>query len=202
MFPWKATMSTSGRSDNGMLVPTVSTSTSSWRNKENTVEMSYDQNGNLLKTTTHEGDKTTVKRDFDKDLSADAVDILTGALLMLQHAKNTDQCKGSFPVFDGKRRFNITLKDDGKETLSKSRYSSFSGQALRCTLTMEPVAGFKEKDKKRGWMAVQNHTEKRHKLPTIWLAQLDEKSPVVPVRMEISSEYGSVVAHLSQSKKD
>ncbi|MBI1216460.1 MAG: DUF3108 domain-containing protein [Alphaproteobacteria bacterium] len=202
IFPWKASMETSGHAEKGKLMPTVSTSRSSWRDKVNTTELSYDRHGNLLKATTHEGAKTTVDRDIDKKMSADAVDILTGALLMLQNTKNTDKCKGSFPVFDGHRRFNITLKDNGTETLDKSRYSSFSGKALRCTLTVQPVAGFKPKDQKRGWLAVQNHTAKRHKLPTIWLAQIDEKSPVVPVRMEISSEYGSVVAHLSQSKKD
>lgn len=202
LFPWKTSMSTSGHAVKGELVPTVSTARSTWRDSAKTTEMNYDAKGNLLKTTTQEGDKTTVKRDFDKSMSTDAVDILTGALMMLQNAKNTDKCAGSFPVFDGKRRFNITLKDNGTDTLKKSKYSTYAGTALRCTLTVDPVAGFKPKDKKRGWLAVQNHTEARHKLPTIWLARLGDEGPVVPVRMEISSEYGSVVAHLSQVGKD
>jgi hypothetical protein len=59
------------------------------------------------------------------------------------------------------------------------------------------VAGFKKDDTKRGWMAVQNHTEARKKPPTLWMAQLEEKGPMVPVRMEIASSYGTVVAHLT-----
>jgi len=201
MFPWNASYSTSGHSEKGVLIPTVSTSRSAWKDSVKTTEMSYSPKGELLKTTTQAGDKTTVDRDINKNLSSDAVDVLTGTLLIMQNAKNTQKCEGSFPVFDGKRRFNITLKDDGHEVLEKSKYSSFSGEALRCTLKVDPVAGFNAKDQKRGWMAVQNHTEARHKLPTIWLARIEDKGPIVPVRVEIASEYGAVVAHLSSAQK-
>lgn len=200
LFPWKGDYSTSGRSDNGVLKPTVAISRSSWRDKESTTELSYDANGNLLKSTHKSGQRVVVKRDIKENLTRDAVDMLTGALLMMQNAKNAGKCEGSFPVFDGKRRFNITLKDGGRETLEKNRYSRFAGDALRCTLKVEPVAGFKDKDQKRGWMAVQNHTEERKKPPTIWFARLDDKGPVVPVRMEIASAYGSVIAHLANAK--
>jgi hypothetical protein len=197
IFPWQASYSTSGRALKGVLVPTTSTARSSWRNKVSLTEMSYDPAGRLIKTTTQEGQKTTVNRDIDKTMATNAVDILTGTLLMMQNAKNTQKCEGSFPVFDGKRRFNITLHDAGTDVIQKSKYSTFAGEALRCTLKMEPVAGFNKKDMNRGWMAVQNHTEARKTDPTIWFAREDEKGPIVPVRMEIASEYGTVVAHLS-----
>jgi hypothetical protein len=133
----------------------------------------------------------------DDKLSLNAVDLLSGALVMMQSVKNSEKCVGKFPVFDGKRRFNITLKDEGMDFLAPSKYSRFEGEALRCTLTVEPVAGFKKKDAQRGWMAVQNHTAAHEKLPTIWLAKMRDSGQVVPVRMEIASDYGSVVAHLS-----
>jgi YD repeat-containing protein len=202
MFPWKGEYSSSGHSDAGVLIPTLSTSRSEWRSKVKTTELSYDPKGNLLKSTTQQGAKTTVERDVKKELAADAVDMLTGTLLMMQNAKNTEKCEGSFPVFDGKRRYNITMADDGMDNIGKSKYSKFSGKALRCTLKVEPVAGFKDKDKGRGWMAVQNHTEARKKPPTIWLARIEDKGPVVPVRMEIASDYGAVVAHLSGAAKN
>jgi YD repeat-containing protein len=202
LFPWKATYSTSGHAEKGELIPTMHLARSSWRNKEKLTEMDYDPQGNLLKTTVQENGKTTTNRDIESDMVRDSVDMLTGALLMMQNAKNTAQCKGSFPVYDGKRRFNLTLKDEGTEMIKKSDYSSFEGKALRCTIEVEPVAGFKEKDKQRGWMAVQAHTEERKKLPTLWLAQLEKDGPAVPVRMEIASAYGSVVAHLSSARKE
>lgn len=201
IFPWKANYSTSGHAEKGLLIPDIYIARSSWRNKVSTTELSYDPKGKILKKTTQENNKTKVDRNIDQKISADAVDMLTGALLMLQNAKNTNQCKGTFPVFDGKRRFNITLQDAGKDDLKKTRYSNFEGQALRCTLKVEPVAGFKDKDKKRGWMAVQEHTENHNKAPTLWLAKLEKSGPVVPVRMEIASDYGAVVAHLTDASK-
>lgn len=198
LFPWKAAYATSGHTDEtGAPVPTLHMARSTWRDNVKLTEMDFDPNGNLLKTTTQQNNKTTVDRDVDSELSANAVDMLTGTLMIMQNAGSTDNCKGSFPVFDGKRRFNITLQDDGRETLEKSEYSNFSGDALRCTIKVEPVAGFKAKDKNKGWLAVQAHTEARHKPPTIWLGRLENNGPVVPVRMEIASAYGAVVAHLT-----
>lgn len=197
LFPWKASLNTSGHAEKGILIPTIHTERSSWRQKLKIIEMNYAPNGRVLKTTTQSDGKTVTNRDIDQEMAKNAMDLLTGTLVILQNVRNSDKCTGKFPVFDGKRRFNITLTDEGKETLSPSKYSSFQGEAVRCTLTVEPVAGFKKKDQKRGWMAVQNHTEQHHMLPTLWLARLKGSNQVVPVRMEIASDYGSVVAHLS-----
>lgn len=201
LFPWKASFNTSGHAENGVLTPSVYTERSTWKKGVKVTEMSYAPNGKLLKTTTRSDGKITTDRDINQELAGNAVDLLTGTLVMLQSVKNNSKCEGSFPVFDGKRRFNITLTDDGMDVLEPTTYSRFSGEALRCILKVEPVAGFKAKDKKRGWMAVQNHTEARHKLPTIWLAPAHKKGdPMIPVRMEIASDYGSVVAHLTGNK--
>ena len=200
LFPWKGSYNTSGHAEKGVLIPTVYTQRSEWKKNVNVMELSYAPNGKVLKSTAREGDKTTTDRDIDAVLADNSLDLLSGTLAMLQSAQNTHKCTGKFPVFDGKRRFNITLTDDGTEVLPASRYSRFQGEALRCTLKVEPVAGFKKKDAQRGWMAVQNHTEERHKLPTIWLAQLKGSQQMIPVRMEIASAYGSVVAHLSGGK--
>ncbi len=200
LFPWEASYATSGHAEDGTPLPSMHTSRSSWKKNEKVTEMQYGPQGTLLKTTTREDNKTKVKKDFEPDMTKNAVDMLTGALQMMQNTGLTDKCAGAFPVFDGKRRFDIELTDDGKDTIAKSKYSSFKGEALRCTIKVKPVAGFKKKDQNRGWLAIQNHTEERNKPPTIWFAKLEENGPMVPVRMEIASSYGSVVAHLTGAK--
>jgi hypothetical protein len=198
LFPWKGAYATSGHAEKGILIPTVYTERSLWRQSLKVTEMDYAPNGKILKSTTQEdGGKITVNRNIDQNLSHDTQDLLTGTLAMLQSVKNTQRCEGKFPVFDGKRRFNIALTDEGVDYIAPSRYSRYSGDAIRCTLKVEPVAGFKKTDAKRGWMAVQNHTEGYNKLPTIWLARMPDSGQMVPVRMEIASAYGSVVAHLA-----
>lgn len=197
LFPWSASFNTAGHAKKGTLYPTVYTERSIWRKKIKITEINYAPDGKILKTTMQKNGKTVTNSDIDDMLANDTMDLLTGALVMLQNAGNISKCTGKFPVFDGKRRFNITLTDNGAEILAPSRYSSFKGEAMRCTLKIEPVAGFRKKDAQRGWMAVQNHTEARHKPPTLWLARINGGGQIVPVRMEIASEYGSVVAHLS-----
>ena len=200
LFPWKAQYETSGHTNAaGAPIPTISTMRTTWKGGTKLTEMSYDPQGNLLKTTTQEDGKTKTSRDTNAEMAKDSVDMLTGTLQMMQAVKNTEKCEGSFPVFDGKRRFDMKLQDEGVEELKKTKYSSFRGEAIRCTLKVVPVAGFKEKDKKRGWMAVQAHTEERKKPPTIWLARTEKNGPMVPVRMEIASAYGTVVAHLTSA---
>ncbi len=202
LFPWRATYKTAGQTTrSGEMMPSQHIARSSWKDEEKITEMNYGPNGKLLKITVQEGEKTTTDRKIEQELAADSVDLLTGTLLLMQRAKNEGECKGSFPVFDGKRRYNITLTGGGMDTIKQTGFSIYSGKALKCTLKVEPVAGFKKKDYKRGWLAVQSHTEERKKPPTIWFARPDPDGPVIPVRMEINSSYGAVVAHLTAQKK-
>lgn len=202
LFPWKGVYNTSGHNESGTLVPSIHTNRSSWRDKVKITEMNYSPDGKVLKMTTQQGEKTTTNRDIDEKLSGNAVDLLSGALNMFRAVKTSDQCKGKYPVFDGKRRYNITLKEVGRETLKPTKYSTFEGEAVRCTVLVEPVAGFKKTDAKRGWMAVQKHTEAHNRLPTLWLARMKDSGQIVPVRMEIASDYGTVVAHLTNGVEE
>lgn len=201
VFPWSGEYKTSGHAaPHASALPTRTLSKSVWRNNMKTTEMDYAPDGTLKKSTQVENGQSTVTRDFAPELAKDAVDMLTATLMMIETVEASDACKGSFPVFDGKRRFNITLQDAGTTTIKESKYSIFAGEAIRCTLKVEPVAGFRKKDMKRGWMAVQNHTEGYKKPPTLWFARQTDGGPVIPVRMEIASEYGAVIAHLAESK--
>lgn len=197
LFPWKTSTHTTGHIDEkGSLIPAHHTERSSWRQNVTITEISYDSHGKAVKMTVQDNDKAATEQKMDSALANKAVDVLTGMLALLQNANSTNKCAGKFPVFDGRRRFDVTLADDGTEVLSPSGNSRFAGETLRCIFKTEPVAGFEPKDLKRGWMVIQNYTEARHKLPTIWLAK--QNGRMIPVRMEITSAYGSAVANLSE----
>lgn len=201
LFPWKARMSATGTAEDGGLKPYLYRSQSSWDDDLKVTELEYAPDGTFKEKREEEDNRKKTKSDFKEKLTRDTVDILTGAITMLQKIGDSEKCEGKVPVFDGKRRFNLTFTPDGVDTLNPSKYSVFKGQALRCTVLVEPVAGFRKKDEKRGWLAIQNHTKERNKLPTIWLARLEEGGPLMPVRMEIASTYGTVIAHLTAKKE-
>lgn len=197
IFPWKGAYTTEGHPDKkGMAVPSKHVAVTTWKGTETRKQSDYDAAGNLTKLSTKVRDKTEEKTDISPDLYKDSVDLLTGMMMIIQNANTTNTCAGSFPVFDGKRRFDITLIDPKPDTLAKSKYSKFEGETVRCAIKVKPVGGFVKKDAKRGWMAVQAHTEERKHPPLVWFGRPDPKGMMVPVRMEIASTYGAVVAHL------
>lgn len=201
LFPWSGDYSTAGHAASGNPpMPTKTMAKSIWRKNLKTTEIEYGPDGKVLKATFLEKDKTATVRDFAPDLADGTIDMLSAMMMIVQSVEKNGACKGNLPVFDGKRRFNIILQDGGKDTIAPSKYSIFSGEAVKCTVKVEPVAGFKKKDMKRGWMAVQNHTEERQKPPTLWMARTTPDGPLLLVRMEIASVYGSVVAHLAAEK--
>lgn len=200
LFPWKGEYVTIGTMEKGHLYPRSHESRSIWKQKIKTVSMVYDGQGDLVQSRTVKDGRETVERDINGNMKNGTADMLTAVLHLFQAGAVNNDCEGRAAVFDGKRRFNIVFKSEGRETLPSSKYSSFSGEALRCVVEVEPVAGFKGKDMKKGWMAVQEHTKTRNKPPTIWLASPAGGAPAVPVRMEIASAYGSVVAHLTQTQ--
>jgi hypothetical protein len=197
LFPWKGTYSTLGHiGAGGNPVPSLAKSESIWRDNASRKTMEYDGTGKLKKLTNVSNGKTTEKTDTAAYLSADAVDLMTGLAMVMKNTEKTGKCAGSFPIFDGKRRFDLTFQDAGMDKLKKTTYSAFSGDALRCVIKVVPVRGFRKKDLNRGWLAVQNHTEERGKPVTLWLAKL-ANGRVAGVRMEIASNFGTVIAHMT-----
>lgn len=196
LFPWAGQYETTGTKHHNALTPADYAATSIWKDEEKQTRLEFKDG---LLTTRYESE--TGHADSTKDIEAamakDAVDMLTGAVTLLQNTNGMESCAGTVPVYDGKRRYNLHFKDAGQGTIHQSRYSLFHGEALKCIVEVEPVAGFSKRDRKRGWLAIQNHSKERKKMPTIWLSRLKEGGPVVPVRMEISSSYGAVIAHLA-----
>ena len=119
-------------------------------------------------------------------------------MIAVKQVENTGECNTAATAFDGKRKFNIQLTNSKQDQINSPEYSIYNGPALKCTISVLPLEGFSEDDQGKGWMAIQNHTAERGKLPEIWFASLKEKGPLLPVRMEINSSYGTVVAHLSK----
>jgi|AntRauTorcE11897_2_1112592.scaffolds.fasta_scaffold00625_2 hypothetical protein len=196
LFPWAGAYESTGLVHSSDLTPLEHNSISSWKQNKTTKKLVFDK-GEATKLIKKENGQTETKTDFKPVLVQNASDMLTAIMLAFQDIDQTASCNTSIPAFDGKRKFNIRFSESKQAYIEKSKYSVFSGPALKCTVTVEPVAGFREKDMGKGWMAIQNHTRKRGRLPEIWFGRLHDNGELVPVRMEISSNYGGVVGHLT-----
>lgn len=125
------------------------------------------------------------------ELQRNTVDTLTALAALVRQAAATNRCDGAAQVFDGRRRSDFTATTEGMETLEAHRWGSFSGPALRCRFEGRQVAGFwKEADraeaaKPRGGLA--------------WFASPGPGLPMIPVRIEADSNWGTVYVHVTRA---
>ncbi|MFC3302740.1 DUF3108 domain-containing protein [Parvularcula lutaonensis] len=84
-----------------------------------------------------------------EELAEGAVDPLAAlvALTFTPVAPGEEPCDRLVPVLDGRRRFDLVMKPDGKEYVKKNGSGRFKGDAYKCRLTQEKIAGYKEKNR-------------------------------------------------------
>ena len=124
------------------------------------------------------------------------MDPVSGLVAVIDRVRNGGRCAGVTPVFDGKRAYNLHAVDRGTRHVKSNDYGVFEGKASICRLSVEKVAGFRKKRKKR--FAVQYLPENLD----IWFASAVPGHGPVPVRMEGRTDLGGVVIHLVKVDRD
>jgi hypothetical protein len=116
------------------------------------------------------------------------VDPLT-ALLRVSHViARTGRCAARIAVYDGRRRYDMVLSDDGSERLGPSAGYAYAGMVQRCTGDIIKIAGFSFD---RDYMPHANHGQ-------VWMAAPRPGSPPLPIRLDFSSDFGTVSVRLAR----
>lgn len=131
------------------------------------------------------------------ELLAQSLDPLSGLISVINTVTGGGGCTATVPVFDGRRRYDLVVTDLGMDEVRPSRKSAFAGQARRCRMELEPVAGaFKnDDDDDDDFWSTRPKDEPRRRLD-IWLAEPIAGGPILPVRMVGRSSIGAVVIHM------
>lgn len=122
------------------------------------------------------------------ELLKDSIDPGSALLTLIRTLSDTASCTGTIQVFDGKRRYDVTLADLPHQMLQKSSYSIYSGEAQRCHATMVPLHGFKP-GKRNMWDDT-----------TIWFGHVLDGAPPLPVRIDAEINIGAVRLHLASAR--
>ena len=126
--------------------------------------------------------QNTLKNTFDP---------ISGIMNSLKTIKLNDRCSGTYRIFDGRRRSDITLHDLGKEELVADRNWSFGGPVWVCGVTANPLGGHKRRS--------PSEEEKiKEKNPYRVRAYVGNISPnlIGPVKLVIESFFGNIIARL------
>lgn len=193
VFPWNTELDAEGRIKNDQLMPTEYATHDVWGQKSKTMKLHFSKGNIVSEYNPPEEDKNPLP----PDQRVGALDPITALLQMLAHVALTNNCNVSVPVFDGKRRFDVTAKDTGSEYIDEDDYGVYKGVAHTCDASFKQVAGeWTEKIKSRFWKKADNGEDREpfH----VWLAQIEPSMPQLAVRIETGSVWGDVIMHLTK----
>ena len=199
IVPWHAILATKGViSTKGLMQPKSHVADTVTRKKHEINTYDYDAKGQLksFKQVVNGEDET--RKDLDPAIYKDTIDVLTSVFSLINQVEGGKGCDSRPLVFDSERSYRIIFGNAKTETLSKNRYSSFSGPAIGCTFEVSPEGG-KWHKKPRGWMKIQNQAKKSGQMPVIYFANLSKtgKPVFAPVRTVIKTDLGTFIAHLT-----
>ncbi len=164
---------------------------STWDEGERTVKLTY-LDGGKVDVKVDEIRESSEEHEFsplDPATLDNTIDPMTAFISMSRRLEAGESCDATFEMFDGKRRYDVTLTDQDAKVIEPSDYSVFAGEAAGCHLEFEKIGGF--------WQGENKYSETARNR-VIWVARPIENGPPVPVQMTIETGFGSVVTHLTR----
>lgn len=125
------------------------------------------------------------------ELQRGTVDALTALAALVRQAATSNRCDGAAEVFDGRRRSDFKAVTEGMETLPAHRWGGFAGPALRCRFEGRQIAGF--------WKEQNREEASKPRGGTAWFASPGPGLPMIPVRIEAESNWGTVYVHMTRA---
>jgi hypothetical protein len=118
---------------------------------------------------------------------AGTIDPLTAILAIGRAVARDGRCGGRFAIFDGRRRYDLVLGDDGAEPAERAAGYALTGELRRCTAAAVKIAGFSfDQD-------YSPHTTNGE----VWFAVPRPGAPALPVRIDFGSSWGFVTVRMT-----
>ena len=195
LYGWQTKAAAEGLDRNGRIEPQRYDVESNWQGTARTVQLGFAEAGryDLRQTPPPEPD-SDIEGELPESLPEGTVDPLSLAIAASRALEQNGRCDQTVPVFDGRRRYDLTLTHIDAATLPPSEYSVYHGPAVRCSFSMKRISGFRKSWKTR------RQVDADASAPTIWIAPIREDLPPVPVRYDGAIALGNIVIHLTKAQ--
>jgi hypothetical protein len=114
------------------------------------------------------------------------VDNLTAYFRLERQLAAKGTCALMVPVFDGRSRYDLIFSDGGKQVISPEGGQKLEGNTIACKMA------------RRIHSAPESEQGEGARQGTFWYAPLLPGDVVVPVRMQIETQIGTVDAYLAE----
>ena len=130
IYPFESVYISSGIMNNGNFLQQNYQDISKSRFNTRKKTLIFDENGKVIKRISKKNEKEK-HVDVKSPENVDFADLQSVFLSILKKIKETDSCEANFNIFNGKREFFITFREEGKEEVSTDFYT---GSALKCLM--------------------------------------------------------------------
>ncbi|HEU0118726.1 MAG TPA: DUF3108 domain-containing protein [Alphaproteobacteria bacterium] len=193
-LPWETVLDSRGKIVKDKFVPLEFYSRDVWKGKPKVTKLHFKKDDVVpeFDPPSHDENREIVTQDQRHG----SLDPVTALLQMLAHVAVNHDCNVTVPVFDGKRRFDVTGADDGDEEINEADYGIFKGDARTCDAGFKMISG-EWNDRKPAKFWQKSDTEAGREPFHIWLGSVSPELPEMAVRMESGSVFGLIIVHLS-----
>jgi Protein of unknown function (DUF3108) len=189
-FKWIAKGKTVGLIDSEKVSPFLHRHESVWNKNVRSATMNYDQSGVVTVETTGKLSSDPNKyTPIDPASLTNSIDPMSAILLVSNRLESGQGCNADVPVFDGRRRYDVKLTEKDSKLFKPSRYSVFAGEAIGCKIDIVKKGGFKK--------GPDNYDRMNQEI-VVWAAAPVAGARIVPVRMQVKTDFGSAELHLEQ----
>jgi hypothetical protein len=193
LYGWDVKLAAEGLDHDGRIEAVRYSSDSAWKGKRRTVQLSFLDGGryDLQRDPPPEPDPD-IEGGLPDVIPEDTADPLALAVAASRAIERTGRCDQSVPVFDGQRRYDVTLMQIEETILPESAYSFYQGPAMRCSVSIRRISGFRKswRSKSAGDSAPP---------PSLWIARVRDDLPPLPVRYDGTIALGNMVIHLTNA---
>jgi hypothetical protein len=195
LYTWDVKLAAEGLDRSGRIEPLRYVAETNWQSKQRTVQLGFAGGGRyeLQQDPPPEPDPD-IEGALPETLPEGTVDPLTFAIAASRALEENGHCNQTVPVFDGRRRFDLTVRHVDVTILPPSDYSIYQGPAVRCSFSMERISGFR-----KSWRSSRQWDAGSSSPPTVWVASIRQDLPPVPVRYEGEIALGNMVIHLTRA---
>ncbi len=188
LFDWSGRTETVGVFRDGRVVPQKHLAHGKSPKRERQVEMLYTPTGMVEAVTIDPEPDLSEVNPLPEDADVGTIDPLSAIAELSVLFSRDPVCEAEYAIFDGRRRYDLMLSHAGTIAFEPSEDSVFTGTAMECDVKLEVLGG----DRKEKSEYVETTSDRR-----VFVARPFADGPSVPVRLEIETGLGTLVAHLT-----
>jgi hypothetical protein len=185
LYPYRMSVAAHGRLAGGVARPGQFHAEGQIMAKTNGVTLTYGAGGHVDVSA---APMTKQAQDATAQGTANGtIDPATLVIAVVEAFARTQNCTGTYKLFDGVRRYDLNVQQVGQGNIQFFKQSFYQGPAVKCQATPQLLQGFPQ-------MAVQSQIYPQS--ANLWLANAIPNYPAIPVRIETQDALGKMVFDL------